>query len=105
VPKEKSLEKIPTDPMSDLKKCGISPGSITSVSKKNKGNQYPNTLRGIVIDLRHSVAHFTFKPVHKNRIVKGFHFTNRAGFEATIDVAEMRDFVEKLAHYLEQRIQ
>jgi len=103
VPKETSLKKIPTDSITDLNKWGISPDSIRNIGKKTKKNKNPDTLRGIVYNLRNSVAHFNFMPVDKNRVVKGFTFTNRSGFDAIIDVAQMRIFVEKLAAYLEQK--
>lgn len=104
VPKEASLDKIPTDPISDLKKWGISPGSINSRGKETVKNKYPDTLRGIVYNLRNSVAHFNFSPIHENRLVKGFKLSDRSGFDASIDVAEVRDFVEKLANHLEKQI-
>jgi len=104
VPKETSLKKIPTDPISELKKWGISPDSIKSFGRKTNKNAHPNTLRGIVYNLRNAVAHFSFLPIHENRVVKGFKFTDSSGFEAIIDVAEVREFVEILADYLERQI-
>jgi hypothetical protein len=48
------------------------------------------------------VAHFRFSPQHQNGRVIGFAFEDDNGFEATIDVGEMRVFVERLAGHLEQ---
>jgi hypothetical protein len=62
----------------------------------------PETLRGVVHNLRNAVAHFRFSPRHKNRRVIGFSFSDLNGFEATIDVAQMRAFVEKLAEHVER---
>lgn len=104
VPKETSLNKIPADPVSDLRKWGISPESIVSFGKESRKNEHQKTLRGIVHHLRNSVAHFRFKPVHERGIVKGFHFDDQSGFSANIEVSEMREFVEKLAVYLEEQI-
>ena len=104
VPKETSLDKIPTDPISKLKDWGISPSSIKRFGKKTNANQYPDTLRGIVHNMRNSVAHIRVKPVHRSEQVKGFEFTDQSGFEASIDLDEVRVFVEKLANHLEQQI-
>ena len=41
----------------------IFPSSIRSFGKKTSKNEYPNTLRGIVYNLRNSVAHFRFSSV------------------------------------------
>lgn len=104
VPKETSLEQIPTDPISKLAEWGISPSSIKNFGKKNKKNQYPETLRGIVYSLRNSIAHIRVRPTDDNRQVKGFVFTDLSGFNASIDLDEVRVFVEKLADHLERQI-
>jgi len=104
VPKETSLDKIPTDPASKLKSWGISPSSIKRFGLRTKQNQHPNTLRGIVYNLRNSVAHIKVEPISNNKEVKGFTFRDRSGFEATIDIAEVKIFVEKLAKHLEKQI-
>jgi len=101
VPKEASLDKIPADPVANLKNWGITPSSIHSFGKQTDKNQHPKTLRGIVYNLRNAVAHFRFSPLHANRVVKGFAFTDKSGFDATIEIDEMREFVERLAKYLE----
>ncbi len=102
VPKETSIDRIPTDPISELGKWGISPASIKSFGKKTTKNQHPQTLRGIVWNLRNSVAHFRFRPIHKNRQVIALDFDDRSGFSASIKLDEVRVFVEKLAQHLEQ---
>ncbi len=96
VPKEKSLEKIPNDPISDIEKWGISPDSIQDI-----GDKEPATLRGLVINLRHAIAHTLFTPVYENEYVLGFEFKNRSGFKAFIKLDEMKKFVNKLAKYIE----
>ena len=100
VPKETSADRIPLDPLADLAKWGISPKSIISAGNQNLSNRYPETLRGIVHNLRNSVAHFRFKPLHKDEVVIGFEFKDENGFKAVIDIPEMRIFVEKLAEFL-----
>lgn len=101
VPKEKSFEKIPTDPISDLKKWGISPSSIKSVGKRTPKNPHPDTLRGVVWNLRNAVAHFGLTPLHQEGECKGFVFRDdQAGFTAEISVGELRKFVENLAEHL-----
>jgi hypothetical protein len=99
VPKEASIEKIPADPVSDLQKWGISPRAIKSYG--NRREPKPDTLRGIVWSLRNAVAHFNFEPLHKGRVVTGFSFSDRSGFAASIDISEMREFVERLAKHLD----
>ena len=103
VPKETSIEKIPTDPIEKFKDWGITPDSIKKFSKKTKKNKYPKTLRGIVWSLRNSVAHFRFAPIHTNKLVSGFQFHDLSGFNAKIEINEMKEFVEKLASYLEEK--
>lgn len=105
VPRETLLEKIPTDPISELHKWGISPESIIRIGKKNKANQFPETLRGVVYNLKNYVAHFRIRPIEENHRVRGFCFSDMSGFAATIDIKEMRIFVERLASYFEQHIQ
>ncbi|MBA3255136.1 MAG: hypothetical protein H0T64_00610 [Pyrinomonadaceae bacterium] len=71
VPKEISREQIPTDPISKLKDWGISPGSIKRVGKKNDKNQHPETLRGIVYNLRNWIAHIRVKPTGDKQAGEG----------------------------------
>lgn len=104
VPRETSLQKIPADPIANLTNWGISPASIISFGRRNRSNEYPDTLRGVVYSLRNSVAHFRIVPVQENRSVKGFRFSDMSGFKAVIDVSEMRTFVGKLAEHLEGQI-
>lgn len=101
VPKEASLARIPLDPVTELERWGISPTAIARCGRKNKANPQPETLRGVVHNLRNAVAHFRFSPQHHDGQVAAFEFDDDNGFEATIAVAEMRVFVEKLADHLE----
>lgn len=103
VPKEKFLEAIPLEPLSELSKWGISEDSIKNVGKKTKSNHEPETLRGLVYNLRNSVAHFRLKPIPRTQEVHSFEFTDRDGFHAVIKLEEMRDFVERLAKYLDKQ--
>jgi hypothetical protein len=104
VPKETSIDKIPTDPISELKKWGIEPSSIMKFGRTTDTNRYPKTLRGIVWNLRNAVAHFRFKPIHKEGKCIGFTFDDASGFKARIMNDQMRDFVEKLAAHLERKL-
>lgn len=101
VPKEASLTRIPLDPVADLEKWGISPTSIRRCGRQNKANPNPETLRGVVHNLRNAVAHFRFSPQHRGGRVAAFDFEDDNGFEATVEIAEMRIFVERLARHLE----
>ncbi|MHC4117160.1 MAG: HEPN family nuclease [Planctomycetota bacterium] len=102
VPKETSLDAIPLEPLSDLSRWGINPASIQSVGRATRGNPNPDTIRGLVVNLRHSVAHFKLKPVPRTSDVHSFEFSNRDGLKATISLKELRVFVDKLADYLDK---
>lgn len=104
VPKESSIEKIPEDPVDQLSRWGISPSSIRAFGAITNNSPRPDTLRGIVWNLRNAVAHFRFEPRHHQRRVTGFGFTDRSGFHAEIEIAEIRDFVERLANHLESQV-
>ena len=105
VPKETSLDKIPTDPISDLEKWGISRSSIGRVGKRTPKNPHPDTLRGVVWNLRNAVAHFDVTPLGQDGECTGFEFRDdKAGFMAEIGVGELREFVEKLAEHLERKL-
>lgn len=62
----------------------------------------PETLRGLVRSLRNAVANFHIRPIHENRQVKGFTFESDGGLQATISLAELRVFVERLAQHIER---
>ena len=100
VPKEKSFEKIPTDPISDLRKWGISPSSIKSPRTKAAKNTHPGTIREFVCKLRHAVAHFDVTPLGQDGKCTGFVFAGLDEFTAAIDLGELREFVENLAEHL-----
>lgn len=103
VPKEKSLDRIPNDPVSDLSRWGISPGSIKSFGKCQCGTAHPQTLRQLVKGLRNAVAHFRIDPVHKNGVCAGFKFRGRSGFHAELPLTEMNAIVERLSEHLEKQ--
>ena len=107
VPKERFLEAIPLDPLRELSKWGIRPASIKRIGRKTPKNPYPDTLRGIVYNLRNSVAHFHLKPNSSRQQVHSFEFTDRDGegphFHAVINLNEMRNFVERLAAHLDKQ--
>jgi hypothetical protein len=100
VPKESMLEAIPEDPLSDLPKWGISVASIRNHGRPTQKNPRPDTLRGLVTNLRHSVAHFRIAPVPPTKDVHSFEYTNDVGLDALISLAEMRVFVERLSDHL-----
>ena len=102
VPKEKFLERIPSDPLQDLERWGISPSSIHAAAAVSKANPQPATLRGVVHSLRNSVCHSRFEPVHRNGEVEGFSYSDLSGFRAKVSLGELRLFVERLARHLEQ---
>ena len=102
VPKEKFLEAVPEEPLSKLKKWGIDPKSIECTGRSHDGNLRPDTLRGLVINLRHAVAHCLLEPVSENNEVHSFRFSNGSGMRAVIKLKQLRVFVERLAEYLDQ---
>lgn len=103
VPKETVLKAIPESPLTDLPKWGISMGSIKSSGRPTKTNPRPETLRGLVANLRHSVAHFQIKPVPSKGDVHSFEFKNHGGLHAIISLSDMRQFVEHLADHLSRQ--
>lgn len=102
VPKEACLKAIPTDPIGDLRKWGVSPDSIKNFGKSKGPNDDPRTLRGLVWHLRNAIAHFRFKPIPERGEVKAFHFDDESGFEAEVGIKELREFVERLAVKLKE---
>jgi hypothetical protein len=100
VPKESCLAAIPNAPISQLLCWGIDPASITSFGKSNGPNNDPSNLRGFVWRLRNAVAHFRIKPVPSHGEVTAFNFKDQSGFEATVQLAELRVFVERLASHI-----
>jgi hypothetical protein len=100
VPKESCLAAIPLDPIAELEKWGIQPSAIKTFGKSNGVNDDPRNLRGLVWRLRNSVAHFRFKPVPERGEVVAFNFRDQSGFEATVPLAELRVFVERLASHI-----
>ena len=97
VPKESCIKAIPIDPIEKISEWGISRQSIKKLGKFRGQDDDPNTLRGLVWHLRNAVAHFHFRPIPERGEVKAFHFHDKSGFEAEVSLAELRDFVEKLA--------
>lgn len=100
VPREKSYEKIPNDPITDIYKWGIPIESIISYGKYSCGDAYPKTLRQLVRSLRNSVAHFTLTPINDNGQVAGFLFKDRSGFKAELKLSNLNIFVNKLSEEL-----
>lgn len=102
VPKESFLEAIPEDPLTELARWGIEPSSIRNPGRPTKTNPHPATLRGLVVNLRHAVAHFSIEPVPASSDVHSFKYTNDSGLEAVVTLKEMRVFVKALAEHLSQ---
>jgi hypothetical protein len=100
IPKETVLQAIPEVPFSELPNWGISVTSIKSPGRPTKTNPKPETLRGLVVNLRHSVAHFRVKPLPAKGEVHSFEYTNDVDFHAIVPLSEMRSFVEKLSEHL-----
>jgi len=99
VPKETMLKAIPEAPLSDLPRWGINPSSIKCAGRPTGTNPNPESLRGLVINLRHSVAHFHIRPIPDKGDVHSFEHRN-GEFHAVISLSEMREFVERLSEHL-----
>lgn len=104
VPKETVLKAIPITPLTDLDEWGISPLAVRNPGfAKGKNDPDPNTLRGLVFNMRHSVAHFHVKPVPADGEVHSFEFKNERGLHAVVSIAELREFVSRLSAHLEKQ--
>jgi len=101
IPKERSLNRIPEIPITQLGEWGVSPSCIKSFGGVGQGIQTSFTLRDVVRKLRNSVAHFRIIPMSLNKQCIAFNFKDN-GFEAEIPVQEMRDFVERLAIFVNE---
>jgi len=99
LPKETYLELIPDDSIDNIKDWGISPSSIVNIGDNTEANYDPNTIRGFVHNLRHSVAHFSVRPTQEED-VKGFEFTNSSRFKAKLSLDEITKFAGILTNYL-----
>ncbi len=102
VPKERFLKAIPEDPLSELSKWGIDPSSILDDGKPRPANPQPNTIRGLVYNLRNSVAHFRLEPIPRTGEVHSFDFTTDSEFHAIIKLDDMRNFINNLAGHLDR---
>ena len=104
VPKETVLHAIPETPLTDLSQWGIAPASIKSPgTPRGKNDPNPETLRGVVFNLRHAGAHFRIKPVPQQGEVRAFEFTNERGLEAEVSIEELREFVRRLSAHLKEQ--
>ena len=103
VPKETMLSAIPEDPLSSLSKWGIAPSCVKSPGRPTLKNPNPETLRGLVTNLRHSVAHFRIKPIPATDAVHSFEFKNEVGLYAVISITELREFVVRLSEHLSRQ--
>lgn len=102
VPKESYLKAIPETPLAELANWGINPASIRHPGEPYPGNPKPDTIRGLVISLRHAVAHFRIKPIPANGDVEAFEYRNDRKLHAVIPLAQMREFTKRLATHLER---
>lgn len=100
LPKEQFLDHIPDEPLTALKKWGIDPSSIRCAGRPTQANPHPETLRGLVTNLRHAIAHFNVRPFPPTKDVDYFEYTNKAGLHAEVSIAEMRAFVRALSKHL-----
>lgn len=104
VPKETALNAIPETPLSDLEQWGIAPSSIkTPGVARGPKDPDPRTLRGLVANLRHSVAHFRIQPVPREGDVTAFEFRNDRGLHAVVQISELREFVTRLSAHLKDQ--
>lgn len=103
VPKETVLDAIPECPLEELPSWGIQRSSVKSSGRPTRSNPKPDTLRGLVANLRHSVAHFRVRPVPATDEVHSFEYTNDVGLHAIISLTEMKIFVEKLSEHLSKQ--
>jgi hypothetical protein len=104
VPKETVLHAIPATPLSELDRWGISPSSIKNPGVvRGKNDPDPKTLRGLVFNLRHAVAHFRIKPVPDHGEVQSFEFRNDRELHAVVSIDELREFVKRLSAHLKDQ--
>jgi hypothetical protein len=102
VPKEVALESVPDEPIESLANWGVSPSVIKAYGKpRNQRHSDARRLPGLVSRLRHSIAHFTFRPIPETGEVVAFGFTNHDGFRAEIPLEQLRTLVNRLAEHLE----
>ena len=102
VPRESLFLKIPDVPFDALSSWGIGPSSIKKFGVCDYGCEHEPTLRQLVRRLRNAVAHFNVHPMHSNGEVSGFRFKDRNGFCAEVPLSQLRDFLIRLAEYLEE---
>ncbi|MFC7518831.1 HEPN family nuclease [Herbaspirillum sp. GCM10030257] len=104
VPKETMLDAIPETPLTELSKWGITPTSIKAPgAAQGRNDPNPETLRGLMFNLRHAVAHFRIKPVPLEGEVRAFEFRNDRGLESEVTVQEVREFVKRLSAHLKEQ--
>jgi len=101
LPKERHLSKIPDTPLTQTPEWGIQPNHIVNAGKNCEGERRMAdtiTLRQVVTDMRHSVAHILFKPYGDGQQIKDIELrTDRSKFKAKLSVTEFKSFVQKLA--------
>jgi hypothetical protein len=103
VPRAIAFRRIPDGPISNLRHWGLSPKSIASYGRRRPSDGHdPDTVRGVVQSLRNSIAHFRINPEHESGRVTAFRFRDDNGFDATIPIEEIREFVEMLATFLQK---
>ena len=101
LPKERRLSKLPNVAVSKLKGWGICEANILGPGKNCEGERRRSetiTLKRVVTDLRHSVAHILFKTYGNGTDINEIEFkTDRSKFKAKVTVDEFTTFVKKLA--------
>lgn len=102
LPKETMLDAIPEIPISDLKNWGVNISSL-KIAEARKNDPDPGTLRGLVFNMRHSVAHFRIKPIPSEGEVEGFEFKNDRGLHAEFSLSELRVFLRNLSSHLKNQ--
>lgn len=101
VPKESLIAKIPPVEFEHIAEWGIRPDLIKDLGKCEYGHEHRLNLRQLVRRLRNAVAHFRIEPRQRGGSVLGYSFRDQNGFRAEVSLAEIKDFVSKLAAHLE----
>lgn len=98
-PHERMRDLIPEKSLQELQEWGLDPGCIINAGAGKEPESLD--LREIIRRLRNSVAHCTITPFPNNdHPCKGFHFTDRNGFEAQIPTDQIKNLMKNLFEHL-----
>lgn len=93
VPNPRFFDIIPEDDAVDLDYWGVPYAAVTSFSAPGEGNPRPATIRGFVRSLRSAVAQGGLVARYDEGELKGFHFSDESGFDATLGIAELQELL------------